>query len=161
MKKSIKIIIVTVLFAVLSVFIASMNKVSCKAEKAVNEAYNVPQTEYNKPEASAADMIDFYRNLADEISVIEICDSADLTIEDLQNRNGKLIIEKCIGRVENADKDGRVLNYTDPDYYYISYRSVEDCKEGDIVLTYFIYNPDTNYEDDILERFDYVIDSNQ
>jgi len=30
--------------------------------------------------------------------------------------------------------------------------------EGDTILTYFIYNPDTNYMDDILERFDYVID---
>ena len=45
-----------------------------------------------------------------------------------------------------------------PDYYYISYRSVEDFQEGDTILTYFIYNPDTNYTDDILERFDYVID---
>lgn len=102
--------------------------------------------------------LDFYRNLSDEIGAIEIIDSADLSLEDLENRKGKIIIEKCIGVVENSDGDGRVLNCADPDYYYISYRSVEDFQEGDTILTYFIYNPDTNYTDDILERFDYVID---
>lgn len=102
--------------------------------------------------------LDFYRELSEEIGAIEIVDSADLSLEDLENRKGKIIIEKCIGVVENSDGDGRILNCADPDYYYISYRSVEDFQEGDTILTYFIYNPDTNYVDDILERFDYVID---
>lgn len=102
--------------------------------------------------------LDFYRELSEEIGAIEIVDSAGLSLEDLENRKGKIIIEKCIGVVENSDGDGRVLNCADPDYYYISYRSVEDFQEGDTILTYFIYNPDTNYTDDILERFDYVID---
>lgn len=102
--------------------------------------------------------LDFYRELSEEIGAIEIVDSADLSLEDLENRKGKIIIEKCIGVVENSDGDGRILNCADPDYYYISYRSVEDFQEGDTILTYFIYNPDTNYADDILERFDYVID---
>ena len=87
-----------------------------------------------------SDSLDFYRELSEEIGAIEIIDSADLSLEDLENRNG------------------RILNCADPDYYYISYRSVEDFQEGDTILTYFIYNPDTNYTDDILERFDYVID---
>lgn len=102
--------------------------------------------------------LDFYRELSEKIGAIEIVDSADLSLEDLENRKGKIIIEKCIGVVENSDGDGRILNCADPDYYYISYRSVEDFQEGDTILTYFIYNPDTNYTDDILERFDYVID---
>lgn len=102
--------------------------------------------------------LDFYRNLSDEIGTIEIIDSADLSLEDLENRKGKIIIEKCIGVVENSDGDGKVLNCYDSNYDYISYRSVEDFQEGDTILTYFIYNPDTNYTDDILERFDYVID---
>lgn len=104
------------------------------------------------------DSLDFYRELSEEIGAIKIIDSADLSLEDLENRKGKIIIEKCIGVVENSDGDGRILNCADPDYYYISYRSVEDFQEGDTILTYFIYNPDTNYTDDILERFDYVID---
>lgn len=102
--------------------------------------------------------LDFYRNLSDEIGAIEIIDSADLSLEDLENRKGKIIIEKCIGVVENSDGDGKVLNCYDSNYDYISYRSVEDFQVGDTILTYFIYNPDTNYTDDILERFDYVID---
>lgn len=102
--------------------------------------------------------LDFYRNLSDEIGAIEIIDSADLSLEDLKNRKGKIIIEKCIGVVENSDGDGKVLNCYDSNYDYISYRSVEDFQVGDTILTYLIYNPDTSYTDDILERFDYVID---
>ena len=102
--------------------------------------------------------LDFYRNLSDEIRAIEIIDSADLSLEDLENRKGKIIIEKCIGVVENSDGDGKVLNCYDSNYDYISYRSVEDFQVGDTILTYLIYNPDTSYTDDILERFDYVID---
>lgn len=102
--------------------------------------------------------LDFYRNLSEEIGAIEIIDSADLSLEDLENRKGKIIIEKCIGVVENSDGDGKVLNCYDSNYDYISYRSVEDFQVGDTILTYLIYNPDTNYTDDILERFDYVID---
>lgn len=102
--------------------------------------------------------LDFYRNISDEIRAIEIIDSADLSLEDLENRKGKIIIEKCIGVVENSDGDGKVLNCYDSNYDYISYRSVEDFQVGDTILTYLIYNPDTSYTDDILERFDYVID---
>lgn len=102
--------------------------------------------------------LDFYRNLSDEIGAIKIIDSADLSLEDLKNRKGKIIIEKCIGVVENSDGDGKVLNCYDSNYDYISYRSVEDFQVRDTILTYLIYNPDTSYTDDILERFDYVID---
>lgn len=108
-----------------------------------------------KPEEGT---LEFYQQLVEDLEIIEVYDSSELTLEMLQNRDGKIIIEKCIGVVENSDGDGRVLNCADPDYYYISYRSVEDFQEGDTILTYFIYNPDTNYTDDILERFDYVID---
>lgn len=128
----------------------------------VFSGYNTKAVEPVKVEAAEKSVevgsLDFYRELSEEIGAIEIVDSADLSLEDLENRKGKIIIEKCIGVVENSDGDGRVLNCADPDYYYISYRSVEDFQEGDTILTYFIYNPDTNYTDDILKRFDYVID---
>ena len=29
---------------------------------------------------------------------------------------------------------------------------------GTVMLTYLLYNPDTSYEDDILERYDYILD---
>lgn len=149
------------LLGVLSVILTGCNKVSAKAEKAGNNA-NMELTEaledYTADKLEGEDRVNFYRELSEEIGVIEVYDSADLTLEDLQNRNGKIIIEKCIGEVVSGEKDGKILNYEDPDHYYISYRSVEDCKVGDVILTYFIYNPDTDYEDDILERFDYIID---
>lgn len=50
-----------------------------------------------------SDSLDFYRELSEEIGAIEIIDSADLSLEDLENRKGKIIIEKCIGVVENSD----------------------------------------------------------
>ena len=55
-----------------------------------------------------SDSLDFYRELSEEIGAIEIIDSADLSLEDLENRKGKIIIEKCIGVVENSDGDGKI-----------------------------------------------------
>lgn len=98
-------------------------------------------------------------NLLDGFDELEVYDSADLTLEMLIHRDGKLIIERCIGVVEDAEGNGRLLNYPDPEHYYISYASVEENLEpGTVVATYFVYNPDTNYEDDILYRYDYIID---
>lgn len=111
-----------------------------------------------KPEEGT---LEFYQQLVEDLEIIEVYDSSELTLEMLQNRNGKIIIEKCIGMVTSPEGDGKVLNYTNPDYYYINYSGVENIREGTIVLTYFIYDPDTNYEDDILERFDYIIDHEQ
>lgn len=56
---------------------------------------------------------------------------------------------------ENAG-DGIVLNADDE--YYISYRGVDfpTC-DNTIILNYFIYNPDTTYTDDIMERYDFVL----
>lgn len=102
--------------------------------------------------------LEFYQMLSEDLGIIEIYDNSDLTLEMLQNRDGKIIIEKCIGIVTSPDGDGMVLNYEDAEHYYINYSGVENIREGTVILSYFIYNPDTNYEDDILERFDYVID---
>ena len=88
---------------------------------------------------------------------IEIINSYDLTIEELQSRNGKLIIEKVIGQVDNfATGAGHQLDNPD---FYISYKGVEGISNGNIICTYFIYNPENNYEDDILYRYDYIIDA--
>lgn len=81
-------------------------------------------------------------------------DSSELTEDILANRQGKLIIEKCVGKVVDDEKNGAIQN-ADSDYNYISYENV-DCTKGDTIVTYLIYNPDTNYTDDVIERFDYV-----
>ena len=99
-----------------------------------------------------------YYAYANTLDLAEIINSNELTIEDLENRNGKLIIECVIGVVEDAKTGaGRVLD-SDPNYYYISYKRVDGIESGDVVCTYLIYNPDNNYCDDIIERFDYIIE---
>ena len=75
----------------------------------------------------------------------------------LENRNGKLIIERCVGIVTNAETgDGMILN-SDPDSYYISYSRVDGVKNGTVVVSYMVYNTTDNFIDGIEERFDYVV----
>lgn len=102
----------------------------------------------------------FYEALTENLEdcQIEIVDCADLTAEMLTNRNGKIIIEKIIGEVVSDDLDGEIWNVPENSGDYISYRSVDGAEYGDMILTYCVYNPDTNFEDDILMRFDYIID---
>lgn len=87
-------------------------------------------------------------------NICQLYDSSKLTEDVLANRQGKLIIEKCVGKVLDDEKNGAIQN-ADSDYNYISYADV-DCTKGDTVTTYLIYNPETNYTDDVIERFDYV-----
>ena len=113
---------------------------------------------------------EFYDSLAEENQLFNIYNSADLTTEILTERNGALIIEKCYGVVTDSNGNGRILlndndfinahdrNYNNIADNYISYKSVAGAGKNDIILTYFIYNPNNNYTDDITERFDYIID---
>lgn len=84
-------------------------------------------------------------------NICQLYDSSELTEDILANRQGKLIIEKCIGTVTDDEKNGSL-----EDGSYISYTDVDDCTKGDTVITYLIYNPDTNYTDDVVNRFDFV-----
>ncbi len=86
-------------------------------------------------------------------NICQVYDSSELTEDILANRQGKLIIEKCMGKVVDDEKNGAIQN-ADSDYNYISYADV-NCTKGDTVTTYLIYNPETNYTD-VIERFDYV-----
>lgn len=83
-------------------------------------------------------------------NICQVYDSSELTEDVLANRQGKLIIEKCIGTVTDDEKDGSL-----EDGSYISYENV-DCVKGNTIVTYLIYNPDTNYTDDVVNRFDFV-----
>ena len=83
-------------------------------------------------------------------NICKVYNSSDLTEDILANRQGKLIIEKCTGTVSDNEKNGSL-----EDGSYISYADV-DCAKGDAITTYLIYNPGTNYTDDVIERFDYV-----
>lgn len=92
-----------------------------------------------------------------EIIETQLVDSSELTHEMLLNRNGVMIIERCYGIVTSSNGDGEVINCADPEHDYISYRSVENANVGDIILTYFFYNPDSNFVDDIIHRADFII----
>lgn len=82
----------------------------------------------------------------------------ELTDDMLVDRNGKIIIEEIIGEVTSVDGDGRILNCADPNYNYISYRRVDNITVGDTIKTYCVYNPFSDYEDDVVMRFDFVVD---
>lgn len=104
--------------------------------------------------------------ISDDIEVIEarflaafsdvsVYDSSELTGEILVARDG-MVIERVIGVVENGNGDGRVLNCEDSEFNYISYRECNiRYSVGDIILTYLIYDPLGNGEDDIIDRYDF------
>jgi hypothetical protein len=104
--------------------------------------------------------VEFYDSMMQDINTIELYDTSELTEETLTNRNGKIIIEKVIGKVTNYKLDGTILNGNANNGTYINYKRVEGAKTGDKIVTYFIYNPFTNIPDDVLTRLDFVIDDN-
>ena len=112
--------------------------------------------------------VEFYDDMIQNVNAIEIYDTSALTPQIMTNRSGKIIVEKIIGEVVNDDLDGRILNcsaedggYTNKDGgNYINYERVDGAKEGDKILTYYIYNPFTNAQDDVLTRMDFIIDDN-
>ena len=99
----------------------------------------------------------FLKDFAKRYPKYELYDSNDLTAEILENRDGKLIVERCVGIVTDAETgDGMILN-TDPDYCYISYAGVDGVTNGTVVVSYMVYSTTDNYVDGIEERYDYVI----
>jgi sulfatase maturation enzyme AslB (radical SAM superfamily) len=118
------------------------------------------KTEYHNSQ------IELYDHMIQNISTMEIYDTAELTPQIMANRNGKIIVEKIVGKVTNYELDGEILNcnaedggYTNKDGgNYISYERVDGAKEGDKIVTYYIYNPFTNEQDDVWTRLDFIID---
>lgn len=112
--------------------------------------------------------VEFFDNMIKGVNTIEIYDTSELTPRIMADRKGKIIVEKIIGKVTSHKLDGEILNcnYNDGGYTnkdggnYISYKRVEGAQEGDKVLTYYIYNPFSNEQDDVLTRMDFIIDDN-
>lgn len=75
----------------------------------------------------------------------------DKLYKDLENRNGKIIIEISNGTVINGNGDS-----IDVCGYYRCY-DMDKFKVGDKVQSVFVYNPENNYIDDILYRVDTLI----
>ena len=87
----------------------------------------------------------------DFVQVIMPNSSNKEMLELLENRNGKLVIEIGEGRVIDDEGNGESF-YSDGTYYI--YYNTDEFKKGDEVLSIFVYNPDTNYTDDITHRID-------
>lgn len=90
---------------------------------------------------------------------ITVYDASELTAEILENRRGTMVVERCIGMITDAEQgDGVILNACD-EGYYISYREVSwPLSKGTVVLSYMVYNPNNEYIDDIIERYDFILD---
>ena len=90
--------------------------------------------------------------------ITKVIDCNDLTEEMLTTRaeHNVMYIERIIGKVTDNEKNGTVLNPPEDGGYYISYASVEDARKGDLIITYCVYNPFSNYDDDVIERWDFI-----
>lgn len=90
--------------------------------------------------------------------ITKVIDCNDLTEEMLITRadHNIMYIERIYGIVTDNEKNGTVLNPPVDGGYYISYASVEDAEIGDTIITYCVYNPFSNYDDDVIERWDFI-----
>lgn len=88
---------------------------------------------------------------------VKVYGTTQLTYQTLVTREPDvLIVEEIHGIILDEDGHGRIDNGDDP-HDYISYCNLmEYAKPGDLVETYCIYNPNTQYEDDIIYRIDLV-----
>mgnify|MGYP006928590131 CR=1 FL=1 len=92
--------------------------------------------------------------------VAKVIDCDKLTENMLIHRSNKkrhiMYIERIIGRVTDNKGNGKVLNPPKDGGYYISYASVKGARKGDLIITYCVYNPYSNYDDDVIERWDFI-----
>jgi len=109
-------------------------------------------------EATGISPYSFYKKLVkkQKIGVVREYYTDKLTGDILRNRGDDIIVERIIGKVIDNKGNGKVLGVED--YDYISYNGVKGIRKGDTVMTVCIYAPNSNGEDDIIERFDYIID---
>jgi len=81
---------------------------------------------------------------------VKIVTRKQLTNKRLLSRKNKVLyIEKVYGTVINENLDGKANGK------YICYSRLKGkVHKGDKVVSYFVYNPNTYWIDDIVERFD-------
>lgn len=96
-------------------------------------------------------------NKLDNVVIVE---PDEITAEVLENRvDNYLLVEKVEGTILDSEGNGEINNTEDEYYNYISYHRLteEGYEEGTRVLTYYIYD-NTDGEDTIIERYDFVIE---
>ena len=91
-----------------------------------------------------------------EPNIIYITD--DMTWEEateiIENRKGSIVIEVVVGVVEDDNGNGHTINTVRNQY--VKYNENE-FTYGDEVLSIFVYNPNNNIWDDIIDRQDFLI----
>ena len=101
-----------------------------------------------------------YTDVAKNAPITRVIDCDKLTEKMLTHRSSKkrhiMYIERIIGKVTDNKKNGKVLNPPKDGGYYISYASVKGARKWDLVITYCVYNPFSNYDDDVIERWDFI-----
>lgn len=101
-----------------------------------------------------------FSDVAKNAPITRVIDCDKLTEKMLTHRSNKkhhiMYIERIIGKVTDNEKNGTVFNPPVDGGYYISYASVEDAEIGDTIITYCVYNPYTNWDDDVIERWDFI-----
>ena len=163
-----KLILALVAFAALTMGSIPSYAVSNIHEPNYREEHLLIMQDTVKERLSQRDRMQIAYDLPDEVieqaesystSTIEIWETDDLSLEEITTRQDRdaLVIERLVGVVLNEDGDGQILNTSDPYYNYISYRSVPGAQPGDIIVTYCFYDPTTDVEDDIIDRFDTII----
>lgn len=66
----------------------------------------------------------------------------------------KKLIYKYINNYQCELSEDAIIGYD-----YISYNGIDfQTYDGTIILTYLVYNPNTTYTDDIIERYDFCLD---
>ena len=99
-----------------------------------------------------------YTEVVKAAPMVKVIDCNDLTEEMLTTRaeHNIMYIERIYGIVTDNKKNGKVLNPPVNGGYYISYASVKGARKGDTIVTYCVYNPYTNWDDDVIERWDFI-----
>lgn len=110
---------------------------------------NATEKEYNIEDYEKEITDPTYYVKDDDLLIIDTNDyTKDEVFDLIASRNGKLVIVVEHGTVVSEKGDGQ------GNLGYIKYDA--DLAVGTKVKTYFTYNPETNYEDDIVERYDFI-----
>ena len=101
-----------------------------------------------------------FPDVAKTAPITRVIDCDKLTEKMLTHRISKkrhiMYIERIIGKVTDNKKNGKIINPPKNGGYYISYKSVKGARKGDLIITYCVYNPYSNYDDDVIERWDFI-----
>ena len=91
------------------------------------------------------------------ISILMSVSASSGNIEVLYNRAPFLVVEVCHAEIEGRLDDPRGIYFGhDQNDGFIAFDQ-PGCAPGQEYVTFFLYNPENNYEDDIAERFDIQI----